>query len=94
MNKTELVEAMASKADITKKDAEKALVAFQEAVTEALIAGSKVQLVGFGSFETAIQKPREVGNPKDPSQERWMTEEKVVPKFRAGKSLKDRIAGE
>ena len=91
MNKTELVEAMAIKAELSKKDTEKALKAFEDIVTETLATGEKIQLVGFGTFETTVQKPREVGNPKDPSQGKWMTEEKLVPKFKAGKSLKDAV---
>lgn len=89
MNKTQLVEVMAQKAELTKKDAEKALVAFQEAVTEALIKGDKVQLVGFGTFETIERKARIGRNPK--TNEEIQIPECKAPKFKAGKSLKDAI---
>ena len=65
MNKSELVAAMAAKADISKKDAEKALKAFEDSIMEELKAGGKVQLVGFGTFEVAERKPRVGRNPKD-----------------------------
>ena len=53
MNKTELIAAVAEKAELSKKDAEKAVKAFTDAVTEELVKGGKVQLVGFGNFEVA-----------------------------------------
>ena len=91
MNKPELVAAMAAKGEISKKDAEKALEAFQASVIEELQQGGKVQLVGFGTFETTVQKPRKVHNPKDPDAGTWMSEEKTAPKFKAGKVLKDSV---
>lgn len=89
MNKSELVEVMAQKAELTKKDAEKALEAFQETVTEALIEGDKVQLVGFGTFETIERKARIGRNPK--TNEEIQIPECKAPKFKAGKALKDAI---
>ena len=64
MNKTELVAAMAESADLSKKDAEKALKAFIEVVTDELKKDEKVQLVGFGTFEVAQRAAREGRNPK------------------------------
>ena len=89
MNRVELVAAMAEKAGLTKKDAEKALVAFTEVVAETLKADEKISLVGFGTFETKARAERQGINPK--------TKEKIViaaskaPSFKAGKSLKDAI---
>lgn len=92
MNKTQLVEAMALKAEISKKDAEKALLAFEETVKEELIKGSKVQLVGFGTFETVERKARIGRNPK--TNEEIQIPECKAPKFKAGKALKDAVRGE
>ena len=90
MNKTELVAAMAKKADLSKKDAEKALAAFIDVVgTELTKKGGKVQLVGFGTFEVAQRAARTGLNP--------LTKEKIkikaskAPKFKAGKALKDKV---
>ena len=89
MNKSELVAAMAAKAEMSKKDAEKALVAFEETVTEALINGEKVQLVGWGTFETTERKPRVGRNPK--TNEEIQIPGGKSPRFKAGKALKDAI---
>ncbi|MBE5787815.1 MAG: HU family DNA-binding protein, partial [Clostridiales bacterium] len=64
MNKAELIVALAQKAELTKKDAEKALSAFVEVVTEQLKAGEKVQLVGFGTFESKERPARTARNPR------------------------------
>ena len=64
MNKTELIAAVAEKAEISKKDAEKAIKAFTEAVSEELVKGGKIQLVGFGTFEVSERAAREGRNPK------------------------------
>ena len=77
MNKTEFIAAVAEKAEISKKDSEKALKAFVDVVTEQLKAGDKVQLVGFGTFEVSERAAREGRNPQT--------------KFKAGKALKDAI---
>ena len=64
MNKTELIAAVAEKAEISKKDAEKAVKAFTDAVAEELAKGGKVQLVGFGNFEVSERPAREGRNPR------------------------------
>ena len=64
MNKTELIAAVAEKAEISKKDAEKAVKAFTDVVAEELVKGEKVQLVGFGTFEVSERAAREGRNPK------------------------------
>ena len=65
MNKTEFIAAVAEKAEISKKDSEKALKAFVDVVTEQLKAGDKVQLVGFGTFEVSERAAREGRNPQN-----------------------------
>ena len=89
MNRTELVAAMAEKANLTKKDAEAALKAFTEGVAEDLKNGGKVQLVGFGTFEVSERAAREGRNPQTGA---TMTiAASKAPKFKAGKALKDAI---
>ena len=89
MNRTELVAAMAEKANLTKKDAEAALKAFTEVVAEDLKNGAKVQLVGFGTFEVSERAAREGRNPQTGA---TMTiAASKAPKFKAGKALKDAI---
>ena len=89
MNKTELIAAIAERAEISKKDAEKALKAFTEAVADELVKGEKVQLVGFGTFEVSERAAREGRNPK--SGEPMKIEASRSPKFKAGKALKDLV---
>ena len=89
MNKSELVAAMAAKAEISKKDAEKALKAFEDAVMEELTNNGKVQLVGFGTFEVTERKPRVGRNPK--TNEENQNPGGKAPKFKAGKALKDAV---
>lgn len=89
MNKTELVAAMAENADLSKKDAEKALKAFIEVVTEELKKDEKVQLVGFGTFEVAQRAAREGRNPL--TGEKMQIKASKAPKFKAGKALKDAV---
>lgn len=89
MNKTELVAALAEKAEISKKDAEKALKAFTETVAEELKKGEKVQLVGFGTFEVAVRKAREGRNPQ--TKKTIKIPASKAPKFKAGKALKDMV---
>ena len=89
MNKTELVVAIAEQAELTKKDAEKALKAFVDVVTDELKKGEKVQLVGFGTFEVAERAAREGRNPQ--TGETMKIEASKAPKFKAGKALKDMI---
>ena len=89
MNKTELVASMAAKAELSKKDAEKALGAFIDTVVEELSKGEKVQIVGFGTFESRERAARKGINPltKEPIDIAATT----VPAFKAGKALKDAI---
>ncbi|MCI8949906.1 MAG: HU family DNA-binding protein [Lachnospiraceae bacterium] len=89
MNKTELIAAVAEKAEISKKDAEKALKAFTDVVTDELVKGEKVQLVGFGTFEVSERAEREGRNPK--SGEPMTIAASKSPKFKAGKALKDMV---
>ena len=89
MNKTELIAAMAEQADMTKKDAEKALTAFTEVVAKELRNGGKIQLVGFGTFEVAERAAREGRNPQ--TGETMQIAAAKAPKFKAGKALKDEV---
>ncbi|MCI9216452.1 HU family DNA-binding protein [Lachnospiraceae bacterium 42-17] len=89
MNKTELVAAIASQAEISKKDSEKALKAFVDVVTAELKKGHKIQLVGFGTFETSTRAAREGRNPQ--TGKTMKIEACKAPKFKAGKALKDAV---
>ena len=89
MNKTELITAVAEKAEISKKDAEKAVKAFTDAVAEELAKGGKVQLVGFGNFEVSERPAREGRNPR--TGETMTIAASKTPKFKPGKALKDEI---
>ena len=90
MNKTELIAAVAEKADLSKKDAEAAITAAVEAITGALIEGEKVQLVGFGAFEVKSRAERIGRNPK--TKESIKIPASKVPVFKPGKALKDIVA--
>ena len=90
MNKAELVAKMAENSGLTKKDAESALNAFMKSVEEALLGGDKVQLVGFGTFETRERAARQGRNPRNPEQVIDIPASKA-PVFKAGKGLKDMI---
>lgn len=89
MNKTELINQIAAKADLTKKDSEKALNAFIEAVTESLKSGNSVQLVGFGSFQVKARAAREGRNPQTGKAIKIAATN--VPSFKAGQKLKDAV---
>ncbi len=89
MNKSELITSMAEKSELTKKDAEKALKAFIESVEETLESNGKVQLVGFGTFETRVRKARKVRNPR--TGEPLDIAESTVPVFKAGKEFKEKV---
>ncbi|MDE7266415.1 MAG: HU family DNA-binding protein [Lachnospiraceae bacterium] len=89
MNKTELVAAIADQAEMTKKDAEKALTAFTEVVTKELKKGGKIQLVGFGTFEVAERAAREGRNPQTGATMKIAASK--APKFKPGKALKDEV---
>ena len=86
MNKTELIAAVAEKAELSKKDAEKAIKAFTDVVSDELVKGEKIQLVGFGTFEVAEREGR---NPK--TGETMPNAASKTPKFKAGKALKDMV---
>lgn len=89
MNKAELVAAVADKAELTKKDAEKAVKAFVDVVTEELKKGEEVQVVGFGTFKVAERAAREGRNPH--TGESMSIAASKAPKFKAGKALKDAL---
>ena len=89
MNKTELVAAMAEKAEISKKDAEAALKAFTDVVAEELKKGEKIQLVGFGTFEVSERAARTGRNPQTGAEMEIAASK--APKFKAGKALKDSL---
>ncbi len=89
MNKSELIAAMAAKTGETKKSAEANLNAFIETVTEALVKEDKVQLVGFGSFETRKKAARKGRNPR--TKEEIKIPASKAPAFKAGKALKDMV---
>ena len=87
MNKTELIAEIAAKAGISKKDAEKALAATVDTITDSVVKGDKVQLVGFGSFELKCRPARVGRNPK--TKESIEIPASRVPVFKAGKAFKD-----
>ena len=89
MNKAELIAAVAENAELTKKDAEKAVKAFIDVVTDELKKGEKVQLVGFGTFEVSERAAREGINPR--TRETIKIAAAKTPKFKAGKQLKDSL---
>ena len=89
MNKSDLIAAIAAKTEFTKKDAELALNAFVDVVTEALVEGDKVQLVGFGSFEDRKRAARKGRNPQ--TKEEIKIPASKAPVFKAGKALKDLV---
>lgn len=90
MTKVELINAVAQSAEITKKDAEKAVNATIDAITETLAKGEKVSLVGFGTFETRQRPARTGRNPR--TKETIEIPASVAPAFKAGKALKDAVA--
>jgi len=90
MNKGELIDAVADKASVTKKQADAVLSAALESIMEAVSDGDKVTLVGFGSFESRERKAREGRNPK--TGEKMDIPATKVPAFSAGKLFKDRVA--
>lgn len=90
MTKVELVNNIALKADCSKKDAEKALNAVIGSISDALVNGEKVTLVGFGTFEIRERAAKEGINPK--SKAKISIPARKVPAFKAGKALKDAVA--
>ena len=90
MNKAELIDAIADKADLTKADARKALNAFIETTTDTLKKGDRVALIGFGSFSVSKRAARKGRNPQKPNEVINIPAKKVV-KFSAGSELKDSV---
>ena len=90
MTKSDLITTVAESAGLTKKDTEKVISGFLSAVTNALVSGEKVQIVGFGTFEVRDRKEREGRNPSNG--EPMIIPASRVPAFKAGKSLKDAVA--
>lgn len=89
MNKTELISAVAEKAEMTKKDAEKAVNAILSSVEDALAQGDKVQLVGFGTFEVRERAARKGRNPQTGKE--ILISATKVPAFKPGKALKEAV---
>lgn len=89
MNKAELIATMADKTELSKKDAEKALNAFIDTVTDELKNGDRIQLIGFGTFEVSERAERTGRNPQ--SGKEMVIPASKIPKFKAGKALKDAI---
>ena len=90
MTKAELISVVAEKAGITKKDSDKAVTAMIDAVTEALVSGDKVSLVGFGTFEVKNRAARQGINPR--TKESMPIAASKLPVFKAGKALKEAVA--
>ena len=91
MNKTELVDAIAKQAGLSKKDSEAAVKAFTDVVGKALKKGDKIQLVGFGTFEVSKRPARTGRNPQTGAEMKIKASK--APKFKAGKALKDLVNG-
>ena len=89
MNKSELIAAVVEKTELSKKDAEKALKAFEDVITEELKKGEKVQLVGFGTFEVIERAERMGRNPK--TKETMVIAASKAPKFKGGKAFMDAV---
>lgn len=89
MNKTQLIDAVAKKADLKKKDAEAAVKAVIDSISESLAAGEKVQLVGFGTFEVKKRAARQGRNPL--TGKPMKIKASKHPAFSAGKALKDSV---
>lgn len=89
MNRTELVAAIAEKAELSKKDSDAVVKAFMEVVTEELAKGEKIQLVGFGTFETTERAAREGRNPLTGAPMKIAACK--APKFKVGKALKEAV---
>ncbi len=89
MTKAELINAIAEKGGLTKKDAEKSLNAVVASITDALVKGDKVQIVGFGTFEVRERSAKEAINPR--TKAKIQVPAKKAPAFKAGKALKDAV---
>lgn len=91
LNKGELIASVAEKAELSKKDADKVVAAVLDSVSDALVAGDKVQIIGFGTFEVRERASRVGRNPK--TGEELKISASKVPAFKAGKALKDKVNG-
>lgn len=91
MTKTELINVIAEKSGFTKKDSETALTAVIDSITDALVSGEKVSLIGFGTFEVKSRAARTGVNPR--TKEQIEIAASKLPSFKAGKALKDAVAG-
>ncbi|MCI8505332.1 MAG: HU family DNA-binding protein [Lachnospiraceae bacterium] len=89
MNKTELIAAVAEQAELSKKDAEKAVSALIDVISEELVKGERVQLVGFGTFEVSERAERDGRNPR--TGETMKIAASRMPRFKVGKALKDKV---
>lgn len=89
MNKAGLIDQVSKRTDMTKKDVEKVLGTFTDVVTETLVAGDKVSIVGFGTFETVERAARTARNPR--TGETVEVGPSKAPKFKAGKNLKEAV---
>jgi len=92
MNKAELAAQLAEQLDVSKKLAEDFVAAFEEIVTRALVHGEEVTIAGFGTFSSRMRKGRIGVNPQNPT-EKITIPSVLVPKFKAGKALKDTLKG-
>ena len=90
MNKSDLIAKVAEKTGFTKRDSELAVNAFISSIQDALVEGEKVQLIGFGTFETRERKARQGRNPRKPGEVIDIAASKA-PVFKAGKALKDAV---
>ena len=90
MNKAELINVVAEKAGLSKKDTEKAVTALIDTITAELVAGEKVSLVGCGNFDVKTREARTRRNPK--TKEEIQIPATRIPQFKAGKALKDAVA--
>lgn len=90
MNKAELINVVAEKAGLSKKDTEKAVTALIDTITAELVDGEKVSLVGFGNFDVKTREARTGRNPK--TKEEIQIPATRIPQFKAGKALKDAVA--
>jgi DNA-binding protein HU-beta len=90
VNKNELIAEVAAKSELTKKQAEVAVNSFIKTIEAALVNGDKVQLIGFGTFETRVRKARKGRNPRKPD-EVMDIPASTAPVFKAGKALKDAV---
>ena len=90
MNKSDLIAKVAEKTGFTKRDSELAVNAFISSIQDALVEGEKVQLIGFGTFETKKRKARQGRNPRKPN-ETIKIAASTAPVFKAGKALKEAV---